>query len=199
MHKKEYFGYNSIIKLKDILKKYEPKSIFLVTGKDSYEKCGAKLIIDKILRDYDVTRFYEFEPNPKLSDIKKGIEFFKKNNCHFVIAVGGGSVIDVAKSINVLAANTGKPIDYIKNIKKIIKKGKTLVAVPTTSGSGSEATKFAVVYIDKTKYSLDNEFILPDYAIVDPQFTISLPKNITASTGMDALSQGIESYWSINS
>ena len=199
MLQKKYFGFGSIKNLKNILNKHKPTSIFLVTGQNSYIKSGAKVILDNFLNDYNVTHFYDFEENPKIEDIEKGVRIFKESSCDFVVAVGGGSVMDIAKSINVLAANLRKPIDYIKNNKKIIKNGKILVAVPTTAGSGSEATKFAVVYINKIKYSLEHEFMLPNYAIVDPQFTISLPEQITASTGMDALSQGIESYWSVNS
>ena len=199
MRQQEFFGIRSIKTLKKILLKHNPKNIFLVTGKTSYEKCGAKSILDKILSKYKIIHFYDFETNPKISDIKKGISLFKKNNCDFVIAVGGGSVMDVAKSVNSFDANEGKPKDYLQKGKTISKKGKILVAVPTTAGSGSEATRFAVIYINKIKYSLDNNFILPDYAIIDPQFIMNLPKSITASAGMDALSQGIESYWSVNS
>ena len=195
----EYLGFGAVSNLKEILSNHNPKHIFLVTGKDSYEGCGAKQIINKIISDYNAVHFNDFETNPKLKDIEHGIKLFKENKCDFVIAVGGGSVIDVAKSINIFSSNSGEPIEYIKNQKIIENKGKTLVAIPTTSGSGAEATHFAVVYIDKTKYSLAHEFMLPDYAIVDYQFTISLPKSQTASAGMDALSQGIESYWCINS
>ena len=124
----------------------------------------------------------------------------KFRKCDFVIAVGGGSVIDIAKSINILSVQTESPEKYIKGELKINNKGKNLVAIPTTSGSGSEATHFAVVYIDKIKLSLEHkEYMLPDYSIVDPQLTMSLPKKITASTGMDALCQGIESFWCVNS
>ena len=199
MPQREYFGYKSIINLKNILSKHNPKRIFLVTGKDSYEKCGAKSIISNFLNSYNVVHFNDFEVNPKLKDIEKGITIFKKNNCDFVIAVGGGSVMDVAKSINILSVNKKNTIEYITNKKIIENKGKALAAIPTTSGSGSESTKFAVVYINKTKYSLEHDFMLPDYAIVDPQFTMNLPKSITASAGMDAFCQSIESYWCINS
>jgi len=195
----EYLGFDSINNLKIILSEHSPRNIFLVTGKSSYEKCGAKNIIEPILSNYNITHFSDFEINPKLHDIDKGIDLFRENNCDFVIAVGGGSVMDVAKSVNILASNNGNPMDYIDRKKNIENKGKTLTAIPTTSGSGSEATKFAVIYINKTKYSLDHEFMLPDYAIVDPQFTMNLPKGITASAGMDALCQAIESYWCINS
>ena len=199
MPQKEYIGFGSIKKLKDILKKHKPKNIFLVTGKGSYGKSGAKAILDQILINYKITHLNDFETNPKISDIKKGIKLFKKNRCDFVVAVGGGSVMDVAKSINSFVANLGEPEDYLNKKNKIKNKGKILVAIPTTAGSGSEATKFAVVYMNKTKCSLEHDFIIPDYAVVDAQFTMNLPKSITASAGMDALSQAIESYWSVHS
>lgn len=196
---KEYIGSDSINNLKKILNKHKPKNIFLITGKKSYTICGAKPILDIILKNYKVVHFHDFQTNPKLFDIVKGIDIFKKNNCDFVIAIGGGSVIDMAKSINIFAANPVKPINYF-NLKKPLKlKGKTLVAIPTTSGTGSEATSFSVAYIGKDKHSVESYNMLPDYAIVDPQFIVKIPKNIAASTGMDAFSQAIESYWSNNS
>ena len=199
MAQTEFIGKGAIAKLKEILSKHKPTNIFLVTGTASYEKCGAKDAIQPILSGYKVTHFYDFEVSPKLKDIEKGINIFKESNCDFVIAVGGGSVMDVAKAVRIFAANEGEPIDYVNNKKTIQNKGAPLAAIPTTSGSGAEATHFAVVYIDKTKYSPAHQFMLPDYAIVDYQFTMTLPKNQTACTGMDALCQGIESYWCVNS
>lgn len=199
MRQQEHSGFNSIRKLGPILSKHKPKSIFLVTGKSSYEKSGSKSILVELLKEYNITHFDDFETNPKFNDVKKGLEIFKENNCDFIIAIGGGSVMDIAKLINIFAANTGEQIRYIKKERNIENKGKILVAIPTTSGSGSEATHFAVVYVNKTKYSLAHEFVLPDYAIIDQQLTMSLPQHITASTGMDALGQAIESYWCINS
>jgi alcohol dehydrogenase len=190
---------NSVTYLRTILKKYKPKSILLVSGKKSYIKSGAKSKMDPILSKYEVTNFTDFSPNPKLEDVKKGIAIFKKNKCDFVLAVGGGSAIDVAKCINILSSNHYKPEDIITKKQKIEKKGKTFVVIPTTAGSGSESTKFAVVYLGKTKYSIDNDLIVPDYALVDYKLMMSLPKNITASTGMDVFCQAIEAYWCVNS
>ena len=199
MKQQEYLEFGSIKELDSILQNHNPKKIFLVTGRNSYEICGAKKTIEPMLDSYKHVRFYDFSTNPKLKDIEKGISLFRENQCDFVIAVGGGSVIDVAKSVNVLGSNKANPLDYVTKKEKITNKGKPFVAIPTTAGSGSEATHFAVIYIDKTKYSLAHEFILPDYCIVDPVFTDNLPPDITASTGIDALGQAIESYWCINS
>jgi len=199
MRQKEYIGAGTVTNLKGILSEHNPSSIFLVTGRASYGRSGAKSALGSILKNYDVVHFSDFDVNPKIEDIEKCLKIFKENNCDFVIAVGGGSAIDTAKLINVFSANSGKPVDYIENKKNIENKGKPLVAIPTTSGSGSEATQFAVVNIGKKKCSLTHEFIIPDYVIVDSRLTMSLPKYQTACTGIDALGQAIESYWCINS
>ena len=195
----EFIGEGSISNLGEILSDKKPKNIFLVTGKTSYEKSGAKKTLGPILKDYNSSHFFDFDVNPKIEDVKKGINMFKENNCDFVIAVGGGSVMDTAKLIRIFAANQGEPADYIKKQETIENEGKPLVVIPTTSGSGAEATHFAAVYIGKTKNSLAHQFVLPDYVVLAPQFTMSLPKYHTAYTGMDALGQAIESYWGINS
>jgi alcohol dehydrogenase len=196
---KEIFGFESLNKIKDILKKESPKKIFLVTGKDSYISCGAKKILEDILTNYDFIKFSNFKENPHIEDVKKGIEIFQSGKYDIIIAIGGGTVIDMAKLINIFSHQKEDIIKYIKKEKKIKNKGKTLIAIPTTSGTGSEATHFAVIYVGKDKYSVAHNFILPDYSIIDPTLTLNLSKKISASAGMDALSQSIESYWSINS
>jgi len=199
MSQKEFIGPNAIGKLADILSEVRPNNIFLVAGKSSYKTCGAEKKLEKLLKNFNLVYFNGFLPNPNINDVNNGIALFKKSKPDFVIAVGGGSVIDIAKAVNIISCQTGKPEDYIKGRALIERQGKPLVAVPTTSGSGSEATHFAVVYINGKKYSLAHHFIMPDYAIVDANLTLSLPIRITAETGMDALSQAIESYWAVGS
>jgi alcohol dehydrogenase len=196
---KEFFGKNSIEKLKEILEIETFSKIFLVTGKNSYSISGAKEKINYLLSKFEVIHFTDFENNPKLEDIKKGIKLFKENNCDLTITIGGGSPIDVAKSINILSVNKESPDEYIQSKKKLKVQGKKVIAIPTTAGSGSESTHFAVIYINKIKYSLSHESMLPNYSIVDPSLTLSLSKYQTACTGMDALSQAIESFWSTKS
>ncbi len=199
MTQKEYIGFNSIKSLKPILAETSAKRIFLVTGKSSYITSGAKELLDNLLTNYEVQRFWNFDSNPKVKDIERGIEVFNQDDYNVVIAVGGGSVIDTAKLISFFAANNLNIREYLSNPQNNIRKPKPLIAIPTTSGTGSEATHFAVLYIERTKHSLAHEYILPDVALVDPALTMSMPKYITATTGMDALSQAIESYWNINS
>lgn len=196
----DYIGTNSIKNLQKIMEKNSFKNIFLVTGKKSFEISNAKKKILNILKNFNIVRFFDFSPNPKVEDIKKGLDLFKKGKYDVIIAVGGGSVIDLAKIVAIFSNYNGVIKDFIKKEIKIEKNGVPLICIPTTAGSGSEATHFAVVYIKKTKYSLGHpKYMLPDYAIVDPQFTNSLSPKMTATTGMDALSQAIESYWNINS
>ncbi len=107
----------------------------------------------------------------------------------------------MAKLINVLAVNCDNDYaeQFIKERKTSINKGISLIVIPTTAGTGSEATHFAVVYINGKKHSVAHQYILPDVVIVDPMLTYHMPQVIAASSGLDALSQAIESYWAINS
>ena len=199
MTQKEYFGEGSVESLNEILSSHEPNRIFLVTGKKSYSFCGAEKSFEETLKRYGVFRFHDFEENPKIEDVERGMNLFREFNPDLVMGIGGGSVLDMAKLLNILSPQPNSPKEYILKNKEIDIKGKPLVLIPTTSGTGSEATHFAVVYIDKEKHSLAHELMLPNYSIVDSQFTHNLPRKITASTGMDALSQSIESYWAVDS
>ena len=196
----EFFGYGSIEKLKDILNKYDPKNIFLISGKKSFKLSGAEEKILSIIKNYNYTHFNSFSSNPNLEDIKQGISLFKQNSHDLTITVGGGSAIDIGKTINALAFQKNDPELYVQNKKSLKIKGMPLIAIPITSGTGSESTHFATIYINKIKYSLSSEeIILPTIAIIDPSLTESMPKYLTAVTGLDALCQGIESIWAIKS
>ncbi len=191
--------YTRIDQVKDILEINGECNVFLVTGPSSYELSGAKLQLKPILTKYNVTYYSEFAKNPKVEDVQKGIDLFRKSNSKIILAVGGGSVLDMGKSIAHLAKQPLEAVSYITKKAFVTETTISLIAIPTTSGSGSEATHFAVVYIDKQKYSLAHESMLPKYVILDPHLTESLPPRITASTTMDALSQAMESYWSVAS
>jgi len=199
----EFFGFGTLDKLSDIINRFDVKKIFLVTGKKSFFSSGAWDKIEKIVKGVSYTRFV-VSRNPSLRLIDNGIKAFQKFNPDIVIAVGGGSAIDAAKIINVLSYQNDRPEEYIKGKKLECndsdKCAKPLIAIPTTAGTGSESTHFATIYIEKKKYSLaDKHLMLPTISIVDPSLTESLPRYVTATTGLDAICQGIESFWSINS
>lgn len=199
MNAELFSGAGKLELLPELLSGHSARSVFLVTGKQSYTASGAERLLSKLLSRCQVTRFHEFRRNPQIEDLKRGIALFKQKTHDLVLAVGGGSVLDMAKLINVLAVQDSAPEDYITGKKQLGERGKPLIAVPTTAGSGSEATHFAVVYVDKQKFSLAAEGILPDAVVLDPRLLMNTPQAVAAASGLDALSQAIESYWSINS
>ena len=142
-----------------------------------------------------VTEFYDFEENPKIEDVRKGLSLLVSSNSSLIVGIGGGSVLDMSKLLRFFYSYSGEATGckFLKE-KELL----PLIALPTTAGTGSEATHFSVLYKDKIKYSVEHTDILPDVAIVYPPFTYNNPKYLTACTGFDALAQGIESYWNVN-
>ena len=193
-------AFGSINCLEDILKNPSLERVFLVTGKGSYQSSGAKSYLSTLTANKTISRFSDFDVNPTLEDLCKGVEQFNEFKPNIIIAIGGGSALDMGKLINIISANPHASVKQMITTRGLIeKKGLNMVAVPTTAGTGSEVTQFAVVYIADKKYSLDHKFLLPDYYIVDPALTLNLPPSILASSAFDALSQAIESFWSVGS
>ena len=178
------------------LKNKNIKKIFLVSGKNSYLTSGSKDYLTPLLNQFDYVRFSDFDDNPQINDVYSGIELFKNEGCDCCIAVGGGSVIDIAKLVCSLVNEEILIIPKKIKINKIKKREIPLCVLPTTAGSGSESTHFAVVYISKRKYSLSHESILPDLVNLNAKLSFSLNPYLKAITGLDALAQSIESFWS---
>ncbi|MFQ3660980.1 MAG: iron-containing alcohol dehydrogenase [Chloroflexaceae bacterium] len=135
---------------------------------------------------------------PVVEYVQEGLNLYRAEGCDFVVAVGGGSPIDTAKAIAVLVTNTGS-IEQYKGIGKIATPGVPLVAIPTTAGTGSEATVYTVITDQKTdvKMLIGSPYLMPTIAVVDPMLTISSPPGVTAATGVDALVHAIEAYVSV--
>ena len=200
MTQQVYFGNGAITRLPRALRRSGARRLFLVTGRHSFTASGAAVALQSIPRDFEIVhRFCEFTENPKIEDLERGIEAFRQAGADLILAVGGGSVLDMAKAINAMPGPAASPRDIVVGSSPVGGARVPLVAVPTTSGSGSEATHFAVVYVGKSKYSLASPVLRPDTAIVDPDLTASLPPALTAVTGLDAFAQAVESYWSVHS
>jgi alcohol dehydrogenase class IV len=142
--------------------------------------------------------FSEVEPNPTSTTVKRGKEVFCDNNCQSIIAVGGGSTMDAAKSIAVAAVNEGDILDYRRGGKKVQGPLPPLYMIPTTAGTGSEVTSVSVITDTEKnrKFVIADPLIAPKIAFIDPEMTFSLPRNHIAATGMDALVHAIEAYTS---
>jgi alcohol dehydrogenase class IV len=139
---------------------------------------------------------------PVLQAIRQGAEIARDARCDVVVAIGGGSAIDTGKALAALLTNPGDPLDYLEVIgqgRPIAKPPAPFIAIPTTAGTGSEVTRNAVLASPehRVKASLRSPMMLPTVAIVDPELTYSLPPHLTASTGLDALTQLIEPYVSV--
>ena len=140
--------------------------------------------------------FDQFTPNPLYEDVCKGVDLFQSGKCDTILAVGGGSSLDVAKCIK-LYCQMDKDKLYLEQEYKDT--GVKLIAIPTTAGTGSESTRYAVIYYNGKKQSVTHDSIIPDVAILEPKVLKTLPVYQKKCTMMDALCQGIESWWSVNS
>ena len=168
------------------LKQIDAKCILLVRGRKSFETCGAQLVISRVLSHLaiEILEFADFSVNPKDEEAKEGLQLVLDTKPDVIVAIGGGSAMDMAKLIRHYAAEQQYKIP--------------LWAIPTTAGTGAEATHFAVVYKNGVKHSEEAEDILPDLAILYPPFTYGNNAYLTACTGFDALAQAIEAFWNPN-
>ena len=190
-------GEGSLAKLPAFAKKKGWKSALLVTDQGLMSLGMAQPIIDGFKAEgLNITVYDKVIPNPTITNIEEGLKLYNDNKCDVIIALGGGSPMDCAKGIGARVARPGKPIPKMKGILRVMKKLPPLVAIPTTSGTGSEATLAAVISNPETheKYPINDPVLIPHYAVMDPLLTVGLPKHITSTTGMDALTHAVEAY-----
>lgn len=176
------------------------RSVMLVCGK-SIEK---QKIYDYLLNlpkgnDLKISRFSDFTPNPDYESVVRGVRIFREQKCDAIVAIGGGSAIDVAKCIKLYAnmANDGEEGLFLKT--PVIPNDIPFLAVPTTAGTGSEATRFAVIYYKGNKQSIADDSCIPDCVLFDVSTLKTLPLYHKKATMLDAFCHAIESFWSVNS
>lgn len=185
--------YDGLESLKKILDEVNPTKIMVVSDKVMFDKWPLKSLLDNLGVDY--TFFCDYESNPQFNDIVKGIKMLKDEKCDFIISLGGGSSIDTAKVMKLYSV-----LDYQKGVTNDYKYNPIKhLAIPTTAGTGSESTRYAVCYYEGKKQSVTHDSIVPDYVILEPELLMGLPLYQKKATILDALAQSIESYWSVNS
>lgn len=197
MNSKHYFG--AVSMLSKLFAQHQWRRIFAVTGKQSYEKLPAYDYFESLFADKIVLRHSDFEPNPNYLDLCRGAKSVSNFSPDLIIGIGGGSVLDTAKTLSILPDNATGIANIIDGSSVPPKRNCALVLVPTTAGSGAESTHFSVAYMGGSKYSIASPFLLPDYSISDAQLTRTVPKRLTAITALDAFCQAVESYWSVGS
>ena len=166
--------------------------------------CDASLPFLKIkdyfdAREEKIVKFDDFKPNPLYESVVKGVEVFKSEGCDSIIAVGGGSAMDVAKCIKLYSnmEGNGENGSFLK--QEIVPNAIPFLAVPTTAGTGSEATRYAVIYYEDAKQSITSESFIPETVLMDSSALKTLPLYQKKATMCDALCHAIESFWSVNS
>lgn len=169
----------------------------IVTGQSMIKQGFMKVLTDILEQNgvgYVIDSKISGEPTDVM--IEEGLLLYQENACDFIIGFGGGSPLDSAKAIGAMVTNPGKISDY--NGKVIQNPIPPLAAIPSTAGTGSEVTQFTIISDTKNqiKMLLKGSVLLPDIAVVDPQFTMSTPKSVTAATGLDALTHAVEAYTS---
>lgn len=192
-----YFGCGKISMLSQLVQPYS--SLLIVVSKSAAKNNRISSAIDDIKRSHKVVIFDSVSDEPTVEIINKCTQIAREHQVNLIISIGGGSIIDTAKATAGFAPNEGKLVDYIEGVgigKKIDNMPIDHIAVPTTSGTGSEMTKNAVIMGSNTKFkrSFRHDKMVPIASIIDPELTVTVPKNITAYSGMDAITQLIESY-----
>ena len=186
-------GVDSYDEIGDIIRGFGAKKFMLVCGGSL-----SRLEVGQYLLGLDIEHivFSDFSPNPKYEDIVPAVELYKREGCDLIVAAGGGSAIDVAKCIKLYS-----PLD--SSVNYLMQEANTseipLVAIPTTAGTGSESTRYSVIYYKGEKQSVHHTSIVPDVAILLPEVLKSLPVYQKKCTVLDALCQAIESYWAVSS
>lgn len=188
---------DSAAKLGNIIIKEKIKSVLIVTDKGIVSSGLIEPITQALeASNTDYAIYDKTRPNPTVDNVEEAYSIYCKNGCNCLIAVGGGSSMDCAKAVGARVAYPKKSIGKMKGILRVLRHLPTLIAVPTTAGTGSEVTLAAVITDSKKhhKYALMSFPLIPNYAVLDPELTYSLPQSLTATTGMDALTHAVEAY-----
>lgn len=193
--KKIVYGLGSVKAVGEETAQYG-KRAFIVTGKNSTKKSGA---LDKVIESLKKSNietfiFDQVESDPSVDTVERGVKEAKDKEIDVIVALGGGSPLDAAKAIGMMITNSGSVTDYEKKVPEI--ESIPIIAIPTTAGTGSEVTRFSVITDTerKIKMLIGGDAIIPKVAILDAELTITMPPEITAATGMDALTHAIEAY-----
>lgn len=190
-------GEHALLDLIDVLKKQHLTRYMIVTTPGFIKRGTLQSFFDALNQnDIQYSIFHDVKPDPEISDVEKLKEMYIKDGCKALIAIGGGSVIDCSKAALACIQMKNLDVKTVLHTGKVSKPLPLLIAVPTTAGTGSEVTAGAVITdpIKKRKYALSHLFLIPKYAVLDSSLLVSLPSNMTAYTGMDALTHAIEAY-----
>ena len=187
----------SCSELGNLLKSKKNASVLIVTDA-GIVKNGLVKPVEEALKENEIeyTVYDKTQPNPTVANVEDALKLYHENNCDALIAIGGGSAMDCAKGIGARVAYPNKPLNKMGGVMRVLRRLPTLIAIPTTAGTGSETTLAAVITDGEThhKYAIMSFPLIPHYAVLDAKMTYSLPPHLTSTTGMDALTHAVEAY-----
>jgi alcohol dehydrogenase len=177
-------------------KNFGATRVLVVTGKHLLKLGWTRKVIDSLEEEgLEYAIFSDVTPNPRAEEVMQGAESYKKEGCNVIVSVGGGSPTDCAKGIGIVSANRKHILDFV-GVDRIPKPGPPLICVPTTSGASADVSQFAIItdVKNKAKATIVSKKLVPDVSLIDPDTTVTMPPDLTAYTGIDALAHGFESY-----
>lgn len=189
--------FHSCGELSTVFQKENIRRVLIVTD-TGIVRSGIAAQLEAVLDEDDIsyTVYDQTRPNPTVVNVEQALSLYRRYRCQALIAIGGGSSMDCAKAVGARLARPGTPLGKLKGTLRILRPLPTLIAIPTTAGTGSETTLAAVITDTRAqhKYVMNDFVLIPKYAVLDARLTLSLPPHLTATTGMDALTHAVEAY-----
>jgi 4-hydroxybutyrate dehydrogenase len=195
-----HFDFGAIKELTPELKKRNVNRPLIITDQGLVKHGVLQKLCDALPSDIAVSVFDDIPENPTIYGIEQALKMYNKNNCNGIIGLGGGSVLDSGKALRVVATHNISLIDILNNLDKVTANVAPYITVPTTAGTGAEITFGGGIHpeTNTSALAIRSIHVQPDVAICDPEFTMSLPPQLTAATGMDALTHCVEGFLSTN-
>ena len=189
--------FHSCGELSTVFQKENIRRVLIVTDA-GIVRSGIAAQLEAVLDEDDISYavYDKTRPNPTVVNVEQALSLYLRYRCQALIAIGGGSSMDCAKAVGARLARPGTPLGKLKGTLRILRPLPTLIAIPTTAGTGSETTLAAVITDTQVqhKYVMNDFVLIPKYAVLDARLTLSLPPHLTATTGMDALTHAVEAY-----
>lgn len=189
--------FHSCGELSTVFQKENIRRVLIVTDV-GIVRSGIAAQLEAVLDEDDISYavYDQTRPNPTVVNVEQALSLYQRYRCQALIAIGGGSSMDCAKAVGARLARPGTPLGKLKGTLRILRPLPTLIAIPTTAGTGSETTLAAVITDTQAqhKYVMNDFVLIPKYAVLDARLTLSLPPHLTATTGMDALTHAVEAY-----
>lgn len=189
--------FHSCGELSTVFQKENIRRVLIVTDA-GIVRSGIAAQLEAVLDEDDISYavYDQTRPNPTVVNVEQALSLYRRYRCQALIAIGGGSSMDCAKAVGARLARPGTPLGKLKGTLRILRPLPTLIAIPTTAGTGSETTLAAVITDTQAqhKYVMNDFVLIPKYTVLDARLTLSLPPHLTATTGMDALTHAVEAY-----